>query len=104
MAGKKKNMDGGQLLSLLSKKPIITQEHNAHLNTIKNLYKIYDKINPSQISVNNLNMKVRSLNQYANKIKNNSFQPLFKQLKSQLIEIIKSSLSEFISAKFMIII
>jgi hypothetical protein len=101
MTGKKKNMDGGQLLSLLPKKPIITQEHNAHLNKIRNLYKIYDRINPSQISVNNLNMKVKSLNQFSKIIENNSsLQPLFEQIKLKLIEITKLSLSEFKSAKF----
>jgi hypothetical protein len=97
MAGKKKDMDGGRLFST---KPIITQKHNVYLNTIRELYKIYENIDPT-IPVNNLNMKVRSHNKFANKIINNKFfQPLLEELKLQLIEKTKLSLHEFIRAKF----
>ena len=93
-------MDGGRLFGLLPNKPIFHQEYNTHLKTIKNLSKRYNSIDPSKISVNNLNTKVKSFNKFTNKIKNNSFQPLLEQLKLQLIEKIKLSLQEYISTKF----
>ena len=100
MTVKKKNMDGGRLFGLLPNKPIITQEHNTYLYTIKNLSKKYKTIDPRTITVNNLNTKVKSFNEFTNKIKNNSFQPLLEQLKLQLIKKIELSLHEFIQNKF----
>jgi hypothetical protein len=101
MAGKKKSMDGGKLFGLLSNKPIFHQEYNTHLKTIKNFSKTYKTIDPSKISVNNLNTKVKLLNRFGKTIeKYNSFQPLLEQLKLQLIEKIELSLREFISTKF----
>lgn len=101
MTVKKKDMDGGRrFFGLLPNKPIITQEHSTYLNTIKILHKNYKEIDPRTITANNLVMKVKSLNQFAKTNKNNSFQPLLEQLKLQLIEIIKSSLDEFIRNKF----
>lgn len=101
MAQKKKTMDGGRLFGLLPKKPIITQEHSTYLNTINKLNQIYKNIDPSKISVNNLNMKVKSLRKFSNTIKNknNSFQPLLEKLKLQLIEKIKLSVNNFIHYK-----
>ncbi len=101
MTGKKKNMDGGRLFGLLPNKPIITQAHNTYLNTIKILHKNYENIDPRTITVNNLVMKVKSLNKFAKKNKNNSIQSLFEQLKLQLIKKIELSLREFIHNKFM---
>jgi hypothetical protein len=94
------NMIGGRFFGLIQNKPIFAPEYNTHLKTIKNLSKRYNSIDPSKISVNNLNTKVKSFNKFTNKIINNSFQPLLEQLKLQLIEKIKLSLREFISTKF----
>lgn len=93
-------MDGGRLFGLLPNRQIFTKEHNTYLNAIKNFSKTYETIDPSKISVNNLNTKVKSLIQFADKNKNNSLQPLLEQLKLQLIEKIELSLREFISTKF----
>jgi len=99
MTVKKKDMDGGRLFGL-PKRPIITPEHNNNLISVKNLYKEYNKINPDTISVNNLNIKVKSFNNLKKTKKNNSFQPLLEELKLQLIEKIKLSLNGFIKNKF----
>jgi len=103
MAQKKKDMDGGRLFGILSNKPKFIEQHNTYLNTIKNLNKSYQKINPKTISVNNLNTKVKLLNQFAKLIKNNiNLQSSLEQLKLQLIEKIKLSLNEFIHTKFIL--
>ena len=100
MTVKKKDINDGQLFGLLSEKPKNNQEHNKYLNRIKNLSKKYNKIDPHKTSVNNLNIKVKSFNNFEKTKKNNSFQPLLEELKLQLIEKIKLSLHDFINTKF----
>jgi hypothetical protein len=100
MAGKKKSMDGGKFFELLGKKPKITEDHNKYLKEIKQLSQIYNKINESKISVNNLNSKVKSFTEFSKKNTINEHQTFLETLKLQLIEKIKLSLSNFISTKF----
>jgi hypothetical protein len=100
MTGKKKNMDGGRLLGLLKNKPKFFEEHNTYLSQIKNLSQIYNKINESKISVNNLNSKVKLFTEILKENKINEHQTFLETLKLQLIEKIKLSLSNFISTKF----
>ena len=99
MAGKKKDMKGG--LSLSQKKPVIN-EPNINLIIIKKLAKTYQKINPSNILVNNLNVKVKSLNKFSKNIKNNEHLiPLLVEVKKILKDKILESIEEFKNSKIL---
>jgi len=103
MAGKKKDMNGGKFFNnpFRRKSPDVPLLTNVYLNQIKNLASSYEKIQPRTISVNNLNTKVKSLNKFAESIKNkNGLMPLLDHVKLILIEKIKLSISEFISSRF----
>jgi hypothetical protein len=97
-------MDGGRFFGLLPNKPSDTiqvlNKSNIYMKQIKNLEKKYQNIKPKNISVNNLNEKVRLFTQFSkiNNIPEHHF--LLEEVKKILIEKIKSSLSEFISSKF----
>ena len=88
MAGKKKTIDGGKSFnnpSPVSIEPIYNS--NIYLSIIKNLGKTYTNIEPIDLSVNNLNIKAKSLQKFSNKIKSKKeLMPLLEQVKLILIE------------------
>ena len=104
MAGKKKDMDGGRLFGFFKKKPSdniqVLNKSNIYLNQIKKLGQTYQNINPKNISVNNLNTKVRLFTQFLKNYTINEHQFLLEEVKKILIEKIILSLTEFISSKF----
>jgi len=69
MTVKKKDMDGGRFFGLLPNKPSDTiqvlNKSNIYMKQIKNLEKKYQNIKPKNISVNNLNAKVRLFTQFS---------------------------------------
>jgi len=96
MAGKKKSMKGGEILGIQS--PIVINDSNAYLKTIKNLSNSYQQINPNKISASNLNTKVISLIKFSNIIKKKNRQellPLLDQLKLILIQKLFEKLEKY---------
>ena len=74
MTRKKKDMDGGKIFDSFFKRksPDVTStinNSNAYLNTIKKMSTTYNSINPNDLSVNNLNTKVKSLIKFSQTIK-----------------------------------
>ena len=100
MAGKKKNMDGGRLFGLLPNKPSGTinelNNSNIYLSIIKKLAQTYQNIKPNNLSVNNLNTKVKSLIKFSETIKNKKeLTHLLEQVKRILIQKLFEKLGEY---------
>jgi len=95
MAGKKKDMDGGRIFRFFNE-TLKLENSNIYLNTIKNLGKKYSIINPNNLSVNNLNTKVKSLIQFSKTIKNKQeLMPLLEQVKLILIQKLFEKLKKY---------
>jgi hypothetical protein len=102
MAQKKKNMDGGRIFgSIFNRKPNssnmqVLNNSNVYLKQIKNLQTRYSIINPNNLSVNNLNTKVKSLIQFSKTIKNKQeLMPLLEQVKETLIQKLLKKLEKY---------
>jgi len=101
MAGKKKNMDGGIVFDgFFRRKPTDISKpkniSNVYLNTIRNLSKSYQNIKPNDLSVNNLNTKVKSLYNFSQIIKNKEgLMPLLDAVQGILIQKLFEKLKKY---------
>jgi hypothetical protein len=101
MTRKKKDMDGGKIFDSFFKRksPEFTStinNSNAYLNTIKKMSTTYNSINPNDLSVNNLNTKVKSLIKFSQTIKTKQeLMPLLDQVKLILIQKLFEKLKKY---------